>query len=116
MTDSPTPWTSEHYPAYGGDTIIRDANGETVARVFGGLEINPVNAAVLTAAPAVREALSRLVEAASSALATIDAKRKAGDFDHWESFTMGDLGLEIDLAKATLANGLPRAERMDDYT
>lgn len=42
-----------------------------------------------------KQTFEALTENARDALDTIDAKRKAGDFDHWESFTMGDLGAAI---------------------
>lgn len=50
-------------------------------------------------------ALGDLIEVADGALAMIDAKRKRGDFDHWESFEMGDFGLAIHEARAVLNGG-----------
>lgn len=53
------------------------------------------------------EALGDLIEVADGTLAMLDTKRKRGDFDHWESFEMGDFAVAISKARAALAQAAP---------
>ena len=64
-----------------------------------------------TAAPALAQAykeavglLKVLAEKSREAIDLIDAKRKVGDFSHWESMTMGDWGGEISAAEVFIAS------------
>lgn len=61
-------------------------------------------------------ALERLHDAADAALRIIDERRERGDFDHWESFSMGDLGAAIHDARLALGAVPPQAHSPQDDT
>ena len=112
---TPGPWfvISGHILA-GSENQLDDGEALAIADIDMDMRIDfdttgAANARLIAAAPtllaqrdALVEALGDLTEIAEGALAMIDAKRKRGDFDHWESFELGDFGGTIQRARAAL--------------
>lgn len=60
-----------------------------------------------------RQTFVALTNEARDALDMIDAKRKAGDFNHWESFSMSDLAAAIADAEQLLPSQAEAPENTD---
>jgi len=112
MTHTPGPWTYDAdanviwamHPDLGRIIIARPAFVAAEAQA---------NAVMIAALPNLHAALLELHAAADEALSFLDAKRERGDFDHWQSFSLGDLGMAIHTAREALAKALPASAGAD---